>query len=182
MGRKASISSDRLLDAAEAVVLNEGPTRLTLDSVAARAAVSKGGLQYSFPSKEALVRGMLERMIARLEQSVAAAHDTEPEGAGRAARAYVRGTLGEDAKAQPQHAAVLAAVASDLALLAPQRDAYRAGIDRLVAEGLSPARAATVMLATDGLWLLELLGIAPFDADERAAIIAELCDLASAQR
>ena len=41
---------ERILDAAESVVIEQGVTGMTLDAVAARAKVSKGGLLYHFPS------------------------------------------------------------------------------------------------------------------------------------
>ena len=55
---------DRILDAAEARLLQRGPAGLVLDAVAREAQVSKGGLLYHFPSKEALVAGLTGRMLA----------------------------------------------------------------------------------------------------------------------
>ncbi|MGR3618427.1 MAG: TetR/AcrR family transcriptional regulator [Roseovarius sp.] len=74
MGRRASISRDTLLDATEAVVLEMGATRLTFDAVAERAGVSKGGLLYSFPTKEALMEGMEE--LLRLADAVESPNTT----------------------------------------------------------------------------------------------------------
>lgn len=53
---------DRLLDAFEELLVTGGSRAATLDAVAARAEVSKGGLLYHFPSKDGLVDGMLERL------------------------------------------------------------------------------------------------------------------------
>jgi AcrR family transcriptional regulator len=53
---------DRLLDAFESLVVDAGTRGATLDAVAAEAGVSKGGLLYHFPSKEALVDAMVERL------------------------------------------------------------------------------------------------------------------------
>lgn len=55
---------DRLLDAFEALLIEEGEKAATLDAVAALAGVSKGGLLYHFGSKEALVEGQLARLAA----------------------------------------------------------------------------------------------------------------------
>jgi hypothetical protein len=49
-------SKDRILDAAERVVLRDGVTHLTLDAVAAETGISKGGLLYHFPSKRRFPR------------------------------------------------------------------------------------------------------------------------------
>lgn len=59
-----SPTRDRLLDAFEALLIEQGEKAATLDAVAARAGVSKGGLLYHFGSKDALVDGQLARMAA----------------------------------------------------------------------------------------------------------------------
>lgn len=56
---------DRVLDAYESLLIEQGPAAATLDGVAAVAGVSKGGLLYHFASKDALVTGLLERLRER---------------------------------------------------------------------------------------------------------------------
>jgi AcrR family transcriptional regulator len=55
---------DRILDAFEELLTEQSERAATLDAVAARAGVSKGGLLYHFASKDALVEGVLERLRA----------------------------------------------------------------------------------------------------------------------
>ena len=64
-----------------------GAAHLTLDAVACKAGVSKGGLIHNFPTKDALLEAMVVRLLAawkdRYEQAAAAAgRATGPEGAG----------------------------------------------------------------------------------------------------
>ena len=54
---------DAMLDAAEVVMTEQGAWRLTLDSVAEQAGVSKGGLLYHFPTKEALLKALVGRLM-----------------------------------------------------------------------------------------------------------------------
>ena len=56
-----------LLDAFEDLLIDGGDRSTTLDAVAARAGVSKGGLLYHFPSKAALVEGLIERLQTRTD-------------------------------------------------------------------------------------------------------------------
>ena len=70
MARKKEIDRDRILDAAEAVILESGGRNFTLDAVAERAGISKGGLVYSFATKDELVRATLERELARFQDAV----------------------------------------------------------------------------------------------------------------
>ncbi|MFP5069240.1 TetR/AcrR family transcriptional regulator [Pseudonocardia nantongensis] len=56
---------DRVLDAYETLLIEQGPAGATLDAVAASAEVSKGGLLYHFASKESLATGLLDRLRER---------------------------------------------------------------------------------------------------------------------
>ncbi len=55
---------DSVLEAYERLLIEEGPRGATMEATAAAAGVSKGGLLYHFASKEALEKGLLERMEA----------------------------------------------------------------------------------------------------------------------
>lgn len=60
---------ERLFHAALAVALERGFGHVTMDAVARRAGVSKGGLLYHFPSKTHLVRALLERYVKQASHS-----------------------------------------------------------------------------------------------------------------
>ncbi|KAA9110636.1 TetR/AcrR family transcriptional regulator [Microbacterium rhizomatis] len=53
---------ESVLDAFEALLVEDGERAATMDAAARRAGVSKGGLLYHFGSKEALVEGLIERL------------------------------------------------------------------------------------------------------------------------
>lgn len=64
---------EALLDAAEDLIVERGAAGVSLDKVAARAGVSKGGLLYHFPSKNALAQALIQRMV----ESMHAVRDAE---------------------------------------------------------------------------------------------------------
>jgi len=66
----ASSARDRVLDAFEELLNEQGERAATLDAVARAAGVSKGGLLYHFPSKDALVDGLLQRLDERLAEDI----------------------------------------------------------------------------------------------------------------
>jgi len=55
----ASDARDRILRAVRDLLADGGPSSVTLEAVADRAGLSKGGLLYHFPSKSALYVGLL---------------------------------------------------------------------------------------------------------------------------
>lgn len=85
-------SKERILDSFENILIRDGERAATMEAVAAAAEVSKGGLLYHFPSKEALVDALGDRLLAlsaRDRELMAA----DPEGP---ARYYVRTSVYED--------------------------------------------------------------------------------------
>ncbi len=176
-------SRDTILAAAEAVVVKAGTGQLTLDAVAAEAGISKGGLLHRFPSKEALLEAMVTRQTERHDEMVREARAMLPDTPGKELCAYILAALHDAADTKRVCSALLAAAANEPRLLAPVRAHYRARLAEMAATatGGNLARAAAVCLATDGLWLMELMHLSPLDPRERDAVVAELLRLAELQ-
>ncbi len=94
--RRKEIGRDRILDAAESVILNSGGRSFTLDAVAERAGISKGGLVYSFATKDGLVRAALEREVARFKEAVGQRLDGKPVKPFELVLAHIEEALDED--------------------------------------------------------------------------------------
>jgi AcrR family transcriptional regulator len=62
---------DRILVAYEDLLIESGERGATLDAVASRAGVSKGGLLYHFGSKDALTEGLIERLLVLVDEDIA---------------------------------------------------------------------------------------------------------------
>lgn len=56
------LAREKVLDAFESILINEGERSATLDATAKAAGVSKGGLLYHFASKDELIAGLLKRL------------------------------------------------------------------------------------------------------------------------
>lgn len=171
-------SQNRILDAAERVVIRDGVARLTLDAVAAEAGLSKGGVLYHFPSKDALVRGMVSHLIAESAAALNRSIEADPEVKGRYTRAILAVNF-PDPETDVEHhnrvaAAMLAAILTNPALLEPVYEAYREVTTRLLDDGIDPVRARIVHLAADGLWMAEMLGMPGPGTESRRQIIATL--------
>jgi AcrR family transcriptional regulator len=173
-----SNSRDAILDAAEAVVLDAGAAHMTLDAVAAKAGISKGGLLYHFPTKKALLQMMLNRHAQRFEEARKKKSAELRDGPTREIRAYVLSSLARDRKADRISAALLAAVAHDPKLLEPVRNRHQKRLAELASRGLEFKRAAVIALAADGLRLLEILSLSPLKDGQRNQVIRELLNLA----
>ena len=170
----------RLLAAAERLVLRDGGASLTIEAVAREAGVSKGGLLYHFPSKRALLSGMVEHMaIDRFEKDLESRRGGRPEVPGGWVRAYVEATFEPDDEERnlAMRSGLLAAAANDPSLLAPLRERYGAFQEQAENDGIEPAVATVARLAADGLWFLELLDLPAVSGELRERVVGVLRDM-----
>ena len=166
----------RLLDAAVAVVRRDGAGALTLDAVAAEAGVSKGGLLYHFKTKRDLLDAMLEGWLEEFAAEIAAAE----EGRGFA-HGYVKASdMGSwAAAARATEFGLLAAMVDEPGALEGVRERYAAWQNQLAAQAADPVDATVARLAADGLWLNDLLGLAPPTGELREQVMARMLELAT---
>jgi AcrR family transcriptional regulator len=177
----AENTKNKILNAAESVALRDGVAHLTLDAVAAEAGFSKGGVLYNFPGKEALVRGMVERLIAQTEHEVARLAELDPEPHGRTLRAYLTVTFPENgtcpARVNQVAAVLLSAILTNPDLLEPARVHFHGMQQRLMADGLDERTVHIIRLAADGLWLSEMLSMPGPKGAARTAMIHRLHEM-----
>lgn len=163
-------TSDKIIDAAMAIVRDAGVAKLTLDEAAKVAGISKGGVLYHFKSKDDLIRGMVLRMTEQCDQINQGYYAREPEGPYRWARTLVRSCFDPNGPANdPIGGALLAAVTLSPDLMAPIHDMYAKWTERLASDSPDLARAGLVCAAMDGLYFERLMGI-------------RMCDDAAAER
>ena len=171
---RAVLSQDVLLDAAESFILRESIGRLTLDSVAAEAGASKGGLLHHFPSKETLIEAMVARIVRTWQNDVLAAIEAEPVSPGRVPRAIVKMSLGDtdDWKEDCRRSSVvlIAALVERRALVQPMRTFHRQLMDMVASDGLPAGVGEAVLLAIDGLWFKWIFGLEELTGKRTAAL------------
>ncbi len=178
----------KILDAASAVVLSRGATGLTLDQVAKEAGVSKGGLLYHFPSKEALLRGMIERVIADFESSMVDRIAQDPEENGRYLRAYISEAAAPPEPGSPQErrkrlqSALIAAVAVDNRLLDPLRERYKLYQEFVEKDVIDSVEATIVRLVADAMWLSSLFDIPTLTEEMQTKVLNHLEKISSGRR
>jgi AcrR family transcriptional regulator len=173
-------SRETILDAAEAVTVECGAVHMTLDAVAEKAGVSKGGLLYHFPSKEALLLALVKRFVDRFNEKRLRMLEATAEGPMREAEAFVRGAFESGTDAERPRAAFLAAAANGIELLQPVKEYYEARFAEFAESDEAFPLCAVAALAADGLWMLELMQLSPLSADQRERVKAKLFELLDA--
>jgi AcrR family transcriptional regulator len=169
--RKKEIDRDRILDAAESVILDSGGRAFTLDAVAARAGISKGGLVYSFATKDGLVRAALEREVGRFQGAVDRRLGSEPAGPVELVLAHIEEALDEDDTATQKAAFLVTALVHAPDMMEPARRYYRALLDPLLSETGDAHEVRNALLAVEGIFLLRGLGFVEVSVEEHKSVL-----------
>ncbi|MGB3769513.1 MAG: TetR/AcrR family transcriptional regulator [Rhodococcus sp. (in: high G+C Gram-positive bacteria)] len=170
----AADTRDRILDALEELLLGEGSDKTTLEAVAAHAGVSKGGLLYHFPSKDAMMAAMVRRLG---ERSDAQRVDAESNGTSLA-QWYLQPPDTVSAEELSLYRSTLAALRS---IDGRPGEVHQAVIDvmgmwdrALQREVTDPVLAEIVRLVGDGIYLAALLGLPATDPDLHRSVVERL--------
>lgn len=156
MGRKPTITREGLLEIAEGIVRSDGAAGLTIDALAKAAGISKGGVQYSFSSKDDLVRALVERWTRQFDALLGDVDDVPPV---TLIRRYIKVMRSSQAAMNAKMAGLMIAYIQNPQNVIETREWYRSMFERL-AGGTSDAQAARVaLLAVEGLFLLRIAGV-----------------------
>ena len=172
MPRSGTKTRREILLAANRIVLEQGVERLTLQETAREAGISKGGLLYHFPTKEALIVGMVQLYLDRFTGDFTASAEAEGLGVpGRWNRSYLEVTFSDNQRTPHLNTGLLAAIGTEPRLLAPVQDRFAEWVELLGEDGIDPVTATIVRLVADGLWLVELFGLASPDEKMKSKVV-----------
>ena|SRR5579871_4476732 len=164
---------ERILAAAIAIAKESGPGRLSLDAIARRAGISKGGLLYHFPKKDALMRALVEHHLAGVEAAADEARNT-PHRPNGVACAFVQAYRDKAACQPPRPSGVLAALAENPHLLEPVRAHLVRIVDRIRSSAVDLDVSLIAFLAVEGLKALDLFEADPLTTEERERVLGDL--------
>ncbi|GGY28340.1 TetR/AcrR family transcriptional regulator [Paludibacterium paludis] len=168
-----------LLSAALDIMIEEGFHAVTLNAVARRAEVSKGGLTHHFPSKPALIDALFDGLADEFLRFYRALRQSEGEGSTSGVDAYIKANLLDAGTGKHQ---------MGLAILLfnwpPCRERARSMMAGFLDEDDQgpPERALTFLvcrLAAEGFWFARLLGLYPLPESRTGALLSALLELSA---
>lgn len=165
-----SETTEAIMDAAEVRIRAGGYTGFSFRDLAADVGVKSASVHYHFPTKEtlaaAVARRYKERFLAAVEQDIAAGHNVVAAWTAGFRRALhgdegmcLCGTLGAAAGALPAE------------VLAEARAFFEAGLAQMIAQGVTPQKAAEVLATLEGAMLLATVMQRPAAFDEATAAL-----------
>lgn len=171
MTRKKEIDKEHVLDAAEGIILESGGRLFTLDAVAERAGISKGGLVYTFSSKDGLIYAALEREITRFQEASRQRLLTTPAGPIELVLAHLEEALGEEDSSTQMTAFLITALIHAPGMLEPVRRLYTSLLAPLRSASDEFAEVRQALLAVEGVFLLRGLGFADISPNEIKSVL-----------
>lgn len=169
------LSRGAILDAATTLI-RDGAT-LSLDSVARAAGLTKPGLMYHYPTKRALMLGLVDHVLDGYEEALA---QRLPRGVDAPVEqrllAYAEWALTAEVDSADLVMFMDPRLREQLSARWTERMQRWVGVpDGLPAE--RRARLLSVRLIADGSWFADASGVAPLAADERRRVLAVARDL-----
>jgi AcrR family transcriptional regulator len=166
----------RILEAGLRVAARSQGAAITLDSVAAEAGVTKPGLMYHFPNRDALMAALVEYAAGQLERRMTELLGKREATVSERYRSYIQ------AAADGQNMRAEWALWFHSTYRAELREAWGRHLDPwlLIPEETPPAqrtRLLTARLAADGLWAAQASGVAAPGEADRAVIVTHILGL-----
>lgn len=174
MAQKKLASRDRILAAAAEIAQEVGPKHLSLEAVAARAGMSKGGLLYSFPSKSKLLQALIETYVSEFDSSLRKEEIVQEGKPNSCALAFLEVFRKKVQCPEPKPTGILAAIADDPTFIEPIRQYNRELVDRLRANAADPDLVLIAFLAIEGMRSMKLLEADILTPDEHHSVIERL--------
>jgi len=171
---RGETSREKILEAASDLAFCEGAAHLSLDAVAARAGVSKGGLLYNFPNKAALMHALVNKFLDEFRDRL----DEAADGCdSNLAERYVDLAIADMEKKATTSSGLLAALAEDPSMLAPVKTFNRELVDRMKAGAQDPGAILVLFLVLEGLRAQLVFGTDILEPQERALVLEKLAAL-----
>ena len=169
-------SREKILAAAADVAREAGPGSLSLEAVASRAGVSKGGLPYNFPTKAKLMQGLVESYLSdfqkALEARAAAAGDES------VLSAYIKLSADDCERPKPSASWMFSAIAEDPDFLTPINAFKHQLFERLKGETQDLGSLLVCFLAIEGMRSMNLFDSDVLSEDEHKLLVASLLKIA----
>ena len=168
-----TVTKDKICEAAMQLAIRDGLLAMTLENVAKQAGISKGGVMYHFPSKDELVRGVLDYFGQQCETMLMRRVVDDPEPRLRWARCMLDCLFPESVESDARtdageissevlsrfFMAMLAGAVTSPAAMLPLRDLAARMRRRFMSDPNEGMEQILVWLAIDGLFLWQFMGL-----------------------
>lgn len=174
----SSSTKETILEVANKVIAEKGLTHFTLDEIARDAGISKGGLLHHYPSKDKLIKALIENYLDLFEAKIS---EREKNLSDTSCCNWLVSFINEQLSQSKIHGnniqGLLAAVASNQELLNPVIEKRKEWLEKIY-DSKDPIMAIIISFACDGVAYSNLLGLEVFPEDIKTKLMERLIQLA----
>lgn len=172
--KNGRVANDVILDAVESLLTGPAPAKVTIDAAARASGFSKGGVLYNFPTKDALMLGVLDRLAEEMRAEVAARRDDFPAADSPTLAAMIETMRAWAPKRRGLACALMAALMENPELKTPVDALFADLRERILSEAARPRRVMAVWAALEGLHFASSFKSTAFPDDEIDGLLDEL--------
>jgi len=172
-------TKDRIIAAAMDITQAKGARHLTIDAVTVKTGLSKGGVLYHFPSKTALLEGLVKQTVLQFSAQIQAYRCVMVGAPNPTLQALVQWLACMLDQKQSLPTALLAASAEDPELLKPVRAEFDNLWQMIRAEATDLPTVQIMWCALNGVHYLEMFQLAPDGTRQLRDCLAHIASMIS---
>ncbi|EQB36742.1 TetR/AcrR family transcriptional regulator [Virgibacillus salexigens] len=174
MESKADKKREHILQSGTDFILENDFNSLTLDAVANHAGISKGGLLYHFPNKDALLKGLSDYIFKQFTILFNQYAAEDPIEKGKWTRALIKVSKWDLDNNAKLNVGIMATSMLNPDISEGVSKGYQYMQNQVEQDKIDPVDASIIRLAIDGLYYSELLDMAPLNINLREQVIEKL--------
>jgi AcrR family transcriptional regulator len=176
--KQPQIVRSLLLEAAAKVAVERGLAGLTLDLVAQKAGVSKGGLIHHYPSKAALINGLFDQLLLYFEKEIEDFILKDNIKSNKFTRAYINvSTNYYNVLYEKQLLGIFSLIMTTDIKLSNKWKHWLQQQLKKYEEDENSVLLSVARYAADGIWLEDCSGVGATNSVGRSAVIEHLIGL-----
>ncbi|MFW5799573.1 MAG: TetR/AcrR family transcriptional regulator [Spirochaetota bacterium] len=171
---------DRILIALEEIITTTDPFHFSIEDVAKKAGVSKGGLLYHFPTKDELLKSLLDKVTDEQFEAIEKEAENFKDTPSRLLKAQVRAWIHQLREKGKLFPAILSIINHNREFLEPLKIRFNELRRHHIENGLDPITVNIILLAIDGYLFHRSLEVEEFTEEEATAIenqLIKMCEM-----
>ncbi|MFZ3578297.1 TetR/AcrR family transcriptional regulator [Virgibacillus sp. DJP39] len=177
MKSKADIKRQLILDTAKQIILDNGLGSLTLDAIAKKASISKGGLLYHFPNKESLIKGLALHIFNDYAFHFYDSAEQDTNETGKWSRALIEATKKDLEQNAELNVGILAASFLEPEINEKISESYIDLLKKLEDDKIDPLTADIIRFALDGIYYSKLFNVASPKQEKIDHVMQQLLEM-----
>jgi AcrR family transcriptional regulator len=174
MDSKVGVKRQLILNTAKQIVIDNGFISFTLDAVAKKAGVSKGGLLYHFPNKVSLIKELAQYIYNEFCLNFYKYAENDSDEKGKWCRALIKASKLDLEQHGELNVGILANSFLEPEIAESISESYTAILKKLEDDGIDSGTATIIRLALDGLYYSQSLQVAPLEKERINEVIHQL--------